>query len=247
MVPQAVTPELRKWIAEQAQAGFDAESVLQAMRGSGWDEDVAIAAIELTMLEHLKSRQPALPPPIPVPEPMPEGSAHCLDAGDREIQVITSVSEPRLLIFANLLSDAECDAVIEAARTRLTRSRTVALDDGSEQLHEDRTSNGMFFNRGENALVQCIEKRIALLLRWPEQNGEGLQVLQYRPGAEYKPHYDYFEPSEPGTATLVLRGGQRVATPDHLPQRAQAWRRDGVPRGASGGPAMSRPRCLLQL
>ena len=54
--------------------------------------------------------------------------------------------------------------------------------------------------------------RIARLLRWPVDHGEGLQVLHYRPGAEYKPHYDYFDPKEPGTAHIVRRGGQRVAT-----------------------------------
>ena len=34
-----------------------------------------------------------------------------------------------------------------------------------------------------------------MLLNWPLENGEGLQVLHYRPGAEYKPHYDYFAPT----------------------------------------------------
>jgi prolyl 4-hydroxylase len=37
-------------------------------------------------------------------------------------------------------------------------------------------------------------------------------VLHYRPGAEYKPHYDYFDPAQPGTSTILKRGGQRVAT-----------------------------------
>jgi prolyl 4-hydroxylase len=70
----------------------------------------------------------------------------------------------------------------------------------------------MFFQRGENELVRRIEQRIARLVNWPEENGEGLQILQYGPGAEYKPHYDYFDPAEPGTPTIVKRGGQRVGT-----------------------------------
>ena len=32
------------------------------------------------------------------------------------------------------------------------------------------------------------------------------------PGAQYRPHYDYFDPGEPGTPTILKRGGQRVAT-----------------------------------
>jgi prolyl 4-hydroxylase len=79
-------------------------------------------------------------------------------------------------------------------------------------VNADRTSYGMFFQRGENELVRRIEQRIARLVNWPEENGEGLQILQYGPGAEYKPHYDYFDPAEPGTPTILRRGGQRVGT-----------------------------------
>jgi prolyl 4-hydroxylase len=59
----------------------------------------------------------------------------------------------------------------------------------------------MFF-RAARELVRRIEARIARVLRWPVENGEGLQVLHYRPGAEYKPHYDYFDPDEPGTPRI---------------------------------------------
>jgi prolyl 4-hydroxylase len=70
----------------------------------------------------------------------------------------------------------------------------------------------MFFQRGETDLCQRIEARIAALVNWPVENGEGIQVLRYSPGAEYKPHYDYFDPSQPGTAAILKRGGQRVGT-----------------------------------
>ena len=70
----------------------------------------------------------------------------------------------------------------------------------------------MFFERGENPVVARLEQRIATLLRWPLEFGEGLQILRYAPGAQYRPHYDYFDPSEPGTPVILKRGGQRVAT-----------------------------------
>jgi prolyl 4-hydroxylase len=89
---------------------------------------------------------------------------------------------------------------------------TVATETGGDEVHDDRTSNGMFFTRGESELARRIEARIARLLNWPVENGEGLQVLHYRPGAEYKPHYDYFDPAAPGTPTILKRGGQRVGT-----------------------------------
>ena len=94
----------------------------------------------------------------------------------------------------------------------MARSLTVQTQTGGEEVNPDRTSNGMFFNRGESELMRRIEERIARLVHWPVENGEGIQVLHYRPGAEYKPHYDYFDPAEPGTPAILRRGGQRVGT-----------------------------------
>ena len=70
----------------------------------------------------------------------------------------------------------------------------------------------LFFQRAESELTARIEQRIAKLLNWPAENGEGLQVLHYRPGSEYEPHYDYFDPADPGTPAVLSHGGQRVAS-----------------------------------
>ena len=50
---QPITSELRHWIVAQATAGHPPETVLDAMKASGWDEDIAIAAMESTLGEHL--------------------------------------------------------------------------------------------------------------------------------------------------------------------------------------------------
>ncbi len=211
---QQITPELRKWIVDQAQAGHSAESVLQSMKASGWDEDVAIDAMETTLRGHLdeKAAEQGLPPSSPVPEPDVEEGPLYLDGGDRQVAVLSVMAAPRVVVFGGLLSDEECDQLIEAAKPRLSRSLTVATKTGGEEVNADRTSQGMFFQRGETDLVRRIEARIAKLVNWPEINGEGLQILQYVPGTEYKPHYDYFDPDEPGTPTILQRGGQRVGT-----------------------------------
>jgi prolyl 4-hydroxylase len=211
---QQVTPELRKWIVEQAEAGHSADSVLKAMMASGWNEDVAIDAMEETLRGHLESKaaEQGLPAALPVPEPALEESPLYLDGGDRQVAVLQSMSNPRVVVFGGLLSDTECEELIALAQPRLARSLTVATKTGGEEVNADRTSNGMFFQRGENELVRRIEQRIARVVNWPEENGEGLQILQYGPGAEYKPHYDYFDPAEPGTPTILRRGGQRVGT-----------------------------------
>ena len=211
---QQITPELRQWIVDQAQAGHSAESVLQSMKASGWDEDVAIEAMESTLRGHLNQQAVAqgLPPAVKVPEPAVGDSPLYLDGGDRQVAVLGVMALPRVVVFGGLLSDEECDALIALARPRMSRSLTVATKTGGEEVNEDRTSQGMFFQRGENELVKTIEARIARLVNWPIENGEGLQVLHYQRGAEYKPHYDYFDPAEPGTPTILKRGGQRVGT-----------------------------------
>jgi prolyl 4-hydroxylase len=221
---QTVTEELRRWIIAQAEAGCRPEDVVAAMKASGWEEDVAVDALEATLTARLEEvgrvRQEVMPPGVPVPEPdlgdavsVPL-AAPGLDAAEpvHEVKVVVSMRSPRVVVFGGLLSDAECDALVALAKPRLQRSETVDTDTGGSEVNAARTSDGMFFERGETALIDRIEKRIAGLLRWPVENGEGLQILHYRPGAEYRPHHDYFDPAQPGTATILQRGGQRVGT-----------------------------------
>jgi prolyl 4-hydroxylase len=212
--PQTITPELRQWIIDQAGAGITAPALIVAMRSRGWNEDVAVRAVEDMLRARLDglAQQQAQPPAVPVPEPDIAESPLFIDVGDRQVQVLLTMAQPRIVLFGNLLSPEECDTVIAGASTRMARSLTVVTQTGGQEINDDRTSDGMFFQRGESPLIQRIEERIARLLNWPIENGEGLQVLHYRPGAEYKPHHDYFDPTEPGTPSILRRGGQRVGT-----------------------------------
>ena len=215
---QQITPELRRWIVEQASAGVRPDDVLTAMRQAGWQEAVAVAAMESALSEHLAAKQAAAQAASTtsavsaVPMLNLAGAPRRLDAGDRWVDVIASLQNPRVVVLGNLLSETECEALIESARPRLARSLTVQTQTGGEELNPDRTSQGMFFSRGESELLTRIEARIGRLLNWPVDHGEGMQVLRYGAGAQYKPHYDYFDPAEPGTPTILRRGGQRVAT-----------------------------------
>ena len=211
---QPITPELRAWIIEQATAGHRPEVVLQSMLASGWNEDSAIVALETVLAGYLdeKAKAAVLPSPVRVPEPLPQGTQTTLWAGDREVKVLVNLLTPRVVVFGNLLSDDECDEMIALAAKRLARSETVQTDTGASEVNDARTSQGMFFERGEHPVVARLEARMAALLDWPLENGEGLQVLRYGPGAEYKPHYDYFDPEYSGTPSILKRGGQRVAS-----------------------------------
>ena len=198
------SPQLLQWIAEQRRIGVLDATMLTAMTAAGWNEAVAREALQRPAVRAV--------PTSGLPEPDLAGEPGMIDVGDRQVRVLMSMKAPRVVLFGQILSDAECAALIDAARPRLSRSLTVETSSGGEEINADRTSDGMFFQRGELPLVQQLEERIARLLNWPIENGEGLQVLRYGPGAEYKPHHDYFAPDEPGTATILRRGGQRVGT-----------------------------------
>ena len=215
---QVITDELRRWIVAQAQAGHRPQDLLQSMSASGWVEDVAIEALESVLGLRLAGgsgpREVGLEQPMgmPVPEPDLAGSPALIRALDREVRVLMTLRHPRVIVFGGLLCDEECDELVALARPRMARSLTVENATGGSEVNKARTSDGMFFQRAETGLIDRIERRIAALVNWPLVNGEGLQVLHYRPGAEYKPHHDYFDPAQPGTEAVLRRGGQRVAT-----------------------------------
>ncbi|MFN5049777.1 2OG-Fe(II) oxygenase [Roseateles sp.] len=211
---QTITPELRQWIVEQARAGVGPEQVLKAMMSSGWEEAVAIQALEQTLEGYLHQHASAnsLPPPSRVPLPDLAGAPANLVVDGHEVKVLLTLKNPQLVLFGHLLSDQECDLLRTAAAGRLARSETVAAASDGSEVNAARTSEGMFFERGENDICKRIEARIAALVNWPVENGEGLQVLRYLPGAEYLPHYDYFDPRHASTPAILQRGGQRVGT-----------------------------------
>jgi len=209
---QAISPELREWLVSQLAAGHSVPALRASMRAAGWKDaatDLALAQLEAGFPP---VEVAAKPPRTDMPGPDLEGAPLYIDAGDRRVQVLHTLRHPRVVVFGNLLSPEECEGLIAAARVRLARSLTVETRTGGEVLNVDRTSEGMFFERGENEIVARLEQRIGVLLRWPVEFGEGLQILRYAPGAQYRPHYDYFDPGEPGTPTILKRGGQRVAT-----------------------------------
>src|SRR5690606_8832449 len=178
-VEQHIAPELKAWILDQVRAGHPPEAVVAPMVAQGWQEQVAIDAVETVVRGHVEhhARGADLPVPVPVPAPVAWSGAPVLAAGGRAVHVLAPLVHPQVVVFGGLLSRAECDGLVELARGRLARSSTVNLDTGSDEVHAARTSQGMFLRRGENALVARIEARIAALLQWPVENGEAMQVL----------------------------------------------------------------------
>lgn len=189
-----MSPELQAWLDSQRKAGFSDPALREAMLQAGYHPEQADAA--------LGHNAASLPSQAQVQVQVPGAT----------VRLLMQAVRPRMAVFQGILSDLECDQLIALAKPRLDSSRTVDRLSGDSVLHAARVSSGMFFARQENPLVAALEARLSALLGFPEDHGEGLQILHYLPGGKYDPHQDYFDSAEAGSQTHLARGGQRVAT-----------------------------------
>ncbi len=208
------------WVLAQVKQGTPPERLLATLVGRGVAEELAIEFLTRTLESELAALQPTgaaasaaeAPPPSPVPEPLALDWPAAIATPDRDVRVLFSLNHPRVVLFGGLLADEECDALVAMAQAKMTGSQVIDMQTGDTRPDSGRTSSGMAFTRGENALLQRVEARIANLLRWPVDHGEAIQILRYRVGEEYRPHYDYVDPSRAGATPFLARGGQRVAS-----------------------------------
>jgi len=140
---------------------------------------------------------------------LPEQTSPKLDeTANTRADVSLSLKSPDLFV----VDSAECLELIELAKSKLARSTVVDDKTGQPVEHTARTSSGAFFTKAETPLVAEVERRISQRVGIPVENGEGLQVLRYEVGQEYKPHHDYFEPRADSQVDHLKNGGQRVLT-----------------------------------
>lgn len=238
---ESIAADLRTWLQESIERGCSRESLVQSMRAAGYQPKFSREATDSAFArfapetgdEHGSTAvatdtavQTALKPAAAeaataaesegdVPGNSSEilaGSPNTLDADGRDVRILFALNAPRVVLFGGLLSHDECDEMIRLATPKLTRSTVVNAATGAYDVHEARTSKGAHFERGENELVRKIEARIADLTSLPVEHGEPIQILHYMPGAEYKPHFDYFDPKLSGNEKVLAMGGQRIAT-----------------------------------
>jgi prolyl 4-hydroxylase len=129
----------------------------------------------------------------------------------QQIQVAMRITAPDVVLLDNFMTHEECDAFCELSKSTLTKSTVVDDITGASVGHEHRTSMGTYFTLGQNDLVKKIEARIAEITGTPVPNGEGIQILNYAGGGEYRPHFDYF-PDNSGGRVHTAKSGQRTIT-----------------------------------
>lgn len=210
----ALSDEFCQWLVATAQSGAGPEQLIAPLLQAGWSQQRASTAVDAALRRYVDehARRNGLPLPVAVPSPFALNGPSQIQVDGRAINVLGSSLHPRVVLLGNVLSAQECAELIDTARGRLKRSATFNAVTGENEAHQSRTSDGTYLPTACTPLVARIEQRIADLAGWPLDHAEPLQVLHYGPGAEYKPHYDYFDPDGPGAEAALRHGGQRVAT-----------------------------------
>lgn len=206
-----IPPEWLQWIDDSLRAKARAIDVLQTLLDNGFDERTSWTAVaEARQRVEVPGGNTAFPVAKPWRGRLAEG--HVIDAGDRQVRVVARLAQPIVAVLDGVLSIEECDTFRDMAAARLKRSMVVGGQQAGNVVMDIRTSDGAYFHRGENELVARLDARISRIMRWPVERGEGLQVMRYGVGGEYQPHFDYFDPNEPGGIACMREGGQRIAT-----------------------------------
>jgi len=158
------------------------------------------SARELALVEAMALREDGSPVSLPEPERLSE--------------------RPDVLSFRALFTAQECRYLIEAAEPMLAPAVVVDPATGRQRPDPLRTADSVGFTPPlETLAVQALNRRIAAASGTLFDQGEPLQVLRYRPGGEYRPHFDAI----PGFSN------QRVAT-------MLVWLNDGFEGGETEFP-----------
>ncbi len=103
---------------------------------------------------------------------------------------------PEVTLFPGLLTAAECSYLMQVAEPGYGPS--VVNDSAGRQVRDPiRTSDASTFAwLIEDPAIHAINRRLAVASGSAFDQGEALQLLRYRPGQQYRPHYDFVRASD---------------------------------------------------
>lgn len=212
-----LTPDWREWIRVNLNRRCSVPSMIEAMVAKDFDPVFAASAVVIVAGENGN----------PVKTPLngfPKFDQHYeydssripitnrIHTRDRVIAIQMRMQHPELILFRGVLSREECDELINRAKGKLSPSTTIVRDTGESKITPNRSSLGTYFHLEEDAFIAALDRRLSDLTNWQVDHCEGIQILHYRIGDEYKPHFDFFTPEVAGSAAPLANGGQRIAS-----------------------------------
>jgi hypothetical protein len=124
-------------------------------------------------------------------------------------ETVAVSEQPFVRRFEKLLTVEECEYIVGLASRLLVPASVV--DGSSEQGKRsgDRTNSvAVFWPMHQDIVLHAIDLRLAKAAGLPLANGEMMNILMYKPGEEYRAHFDFFAPEIAGAE----RSGQRIRT-----------------------------------
>jgi predicted 2-oxoglutarate/Fe(II)-dependent dioxygenase YbiX len=123
------------------------------------------------------------------------------------------LASPRVGVIANCAPPAVCDWLIEETRPRLGRAQVYDPLHGGGRDEEARSNSAAPFDAvRSNMVLMLLRQRIAATAGIAFGRLETPQILHYSVGQQFKPHFDFLDPSMSGHARDLAVRGQRVAT-----------------------------------
>jgi prolyl 4-hydroxylase len=100
-------------------------------------------------------------------------------------------TSPEATLFPGIFSTKECDFLVRRSEPSLQPSLVVDPVSGRQMANPVRTSDAAPFPIVfESPAIHALCRRLAEASGTDVKQGEPLQVLRYRPGQEYRPHFD---------------------------------------------------------
>jgi len=122
-------------------------------------------------------------------------------------------TEPAIALLSGLATPAMCGWLIAKGGRKVAPGRVGDSKTGEWVVDPVRTGEAAGFGLADTDLILALtQKRLELASGLHVHQQEAPHVLSYEVGQEYKAHYDFLVPGEPGFQHLLETMGQRVAT-----------------------------------
>ncbi len=191
----------REFLRRAGEAGVaDAAMCFTNLLASGiaGDRDWSAALKRLDIEARTDSRRRAVRDMIGRMALTPDGDPASPPEGER-----LSVS-PDVVLFPQLFTPAECAYFLQAAEPGYQPS--MVNDAGGRQVRDPiRTSAASALHwLIEDPVIHAFNRRLAAASGTDFDQGEAIQILRYRPGQEYRPHYDFVHATENSRVMTAL-------------------------------------------
>ncbi len=120
---------------------------------------------------------------------------------------------PLVLTIDHFICADDCDAMIAAAAAR-TKRATVYSEKAGHERSAVRSNSTCLLDPAEYPWALSLFSNVGSLIGLPCENAEGVSVLHYRKGEQFKPHFDSFAIDGTPRHKMILEkgGGQRLYT-----------------------------------